>query len=244
MKKIKILPYKNGSRSVKLLRSKLKDIMLIKKINTPFRGYKVLVNWGNSNIPQFRLDNVKILNSFTSVKVASNKLLTFIKLKDKVAIPEFTTKKEDTTGWKTIVCRKLLTSSGGKGIVLVNQGEQLVEAPLYVKYYPKKREYRIHVFKGEVIDFAVKRRKNNVECNKYIRSHENGWVFCRRNAEPTEEIKNLAIKAIETLELDFGAVDIIVTPRGKSYVLEVNTAPGLEGTTVESYAAAMRKLIW
>jgi D-alanine-D-alanine ligase-like ATP-grasp enzyme len=37
--------------------------------------------------------------------------------------------------------------------------------------------------------------------------------------------------------LDFGAVDIIYNAkRNECYVLEVNTAPGLEGTTVEKYA--------
>jgi glutathione synthase/RimK-type ligase-like ATP-grasp enzyme len=38
------------------------------------------------------------------------------------------------------------------------------------------------------------------------------------------------------LGLDFGAVDIIQDDGGNFYVLEVNTAPGLEGQTIKSYA--------
>ena len=58
-----------------------------------------------------------------------------------------------------------------------------------------------------------------------------------------EEAKNAAIKAVEALDLDFGAVDIIETRQGEIFVLEVNTAPGLEGKTVESYGNAILNFI-
>ena len=41
---------------------------------------------------------------------------------------------------------------------------------------------------------------------------------------------------LKELGLDFGAVDVIWNEHeSKAYVLEINTAPGLEGSTVEDY---------
>jgi glutathione synthase/RimK-type ligase-like ATP-grasp enzyme len=51
-----------------------------------------------------------------------------------------------------------------------------------------------------------------------------------------------AVKAIIKLGLDFGAVDIIQTPDGHGWVLEVNTAPAIEGSTVDAYADAFAEL--
>jgi D-alanine-D-alanine ligase-like ATP-grasp enzyme len=48
----------------------------------------------------------------------------------------------------------------------------------------------------------------------------------------------LSVEAVAALGLDFGAVDIIEDKEGNFYVLEINTAPGLEGHTVTSYAKA------
>ena len=43
--------------------------------------------------------------------------------------------------------------------------------------------------------------------------------------------------------LTFGAIDVIWNEhQQKAFVLEINTAPGIEGTTVEKYAAKFRNL--
>jgi glutathione synthase/RimK-type ligase-like ATP-grasp enzyme len=47
--------------------------------------------------------------------------------------------------------------------------------------------------------------------------------------------------AVAALGLDFGGVDVIWNERRQmAYVLEVNTACGLEGQTVNDYAEAFR----
>ena len=45
----------------------------------------------------------------------------------------------------------------------------------------------------------------------------------------------LGVEAAKALGLDFGAVDII-EKNGRYYVLEVNTAPRLEGYSIERYS--------
>jgi glutathione synthase/RimK-type ligase-like ATP-grasp enzyme len=51
--------------------------------------------------------------------------------------------------------------------------------------------------------------------------------------------RNLAKKAVESLGLTFGAVDIGRKADNSLIVLEVNRAPGLEGNTINAYANAI-----
>ena len=179
-----------------------------------------------------------------------NKLKTFEKLKEaNVAHPEWTTSKEEAAAsirnGRKIVCRTNLEGYGGAGIVIAETVEQLVDAPLYVRYVPKQEEYRIHVMNGEAFFVQRKARKMEVpddQVNWKVRNLE-GFIYANQNVEVAQEVKDLAIAAVGALLLDFGAVDIIVTNRGKSYVLEVNTACGLAGTTLDKYSEAFRKYI-
>jgi len=53
---------------------------------------------------------------------------------------------------------------------------------------------------------------------------------------PPEDIFLQSTLAVNCLGLDFGAVDIIYNQKKDvSFVLEVNTAPGLEGSTLNEY---------
>ena len=77
--------------------------------------------------------------------------------------------------------------------------------------------------------------------SRYIRNHKQGWVFVREGVELPQEVKEEAVRAIKSLSLDFGAVDICYTSSGEACVFEVNTAPGIMNTSVERYAEAIRK---
>jgi glutathione synthase/RimK-type ligase-like ATP-grasp enzyme len=248
--KLKVLPYKSYSNSAKELVRSLSPIAIMKKQSTPVYGRKkIVLNWGNSN-PMFSLDRVTILNKPDAVKVASNKLTAFIKMKEGgIKIPEFTTDIEQAKEWinnnRIVLCRKLLRSNSGKGIVIAKTVDDLVAAPLYVKYIRKEKEYRVHVFNGTVIDVVEKRRRRGYQessvYNKYIRSYEQGWVFVREGITVTEDLNLAAINAVQTLGLDFGAVDIVIDKDNNPVVLEVNTAPGLQGTTLQSYKNAVKE---
>ena len=70
-----------------------------------------------------------------------------------------------------------------------------------------------------------------------------GSVYCRDGITSNSIRDTLAINAIRALHLDFGAVDIIYNEReNQFYVLEVNTAPGLEGTTLQKYTESINAL--
>lgn len=167
-------------------------------------------------------------------------------LAEVVRCPEFTTDQIQATIWlqagSTVVERHILNGNSGAGIRLVEPGDEegVSRAPLYVKYVPKKQEYRIHVCGGEAVDIQRKARRKDVEddaINWKIRNHDNGFIFARNEdgVVPPDVIVE-AVKAVKVLGLAFGAVDVIFNEKEqKAYVLEVNTAPGLAGATLEGY---------
>ena len=127
----------------------------------------------------------------------------------------------------------------------------LPDAPLYTKGIVNAGEYRVHVFAGEVILYQKKSRRVDEDGNVItaegegadVRNLASDWVYRTGNLRRLERVEQLAIGAIEALDLDFGAVDIIMSPNGDVFVLEVNTAPGLGNTeTLEAYVAAFNEL--
>jgi len=52
----------------------------------------------------------------------------------------------------------------------------------------------------------------------------------------------LAGDALQAIGLDFGAVDILVGKDGQNYVLECNSAPGVEGDDRQVIRALARKI--
>jgi glutathione synthase/RimK-type ligase-like ATP-grasp enzyme len=101
----------------------------------------------------------------------------------------------------------------------------------------------LYVFDGQVIDVQQKRRREGANATNEIRNTANGWVFCREGVEAPAIAVEAAKAAVEALGLDFGAVDIKCNRQGtRCAVLEVNTAPGLEGTSLVNYGAAYHSL--
>jgi glutathione synthase/RimK-type ligase-like ATP-grasp enzyme len=180
-----------------------------------------------------------------ALKGGTDKLTQMQRFKDAgVSIPDFTTDHSVAVGWLAdgvVVCRTLLRSSEGAGIIVAENAEQLVAAPLYTKYFKKKREYRVHVFNGQVIDVQEKRRRSGVEGgDTRIRNLANGYVFCRDGLVEPDGLRELAIKAVQALGYTLGAVDVAYNAHHNSLVVfEVNANPGLQGTTLENYANAI-----
>lgn len=259
-KRIRIYPYKMGSKSAKGLKEELTNrgynVLLVK----PDGRYRprendTIINWGISQIPNFPIDPDRILNKPMNISIASDKLDAFCLMKlEEVSVPEFTTDVNIADDWiddnHIVIGRYKLSGHSGEGIEIFERGDDWFPseqrgAPLYVKYIKKSKEYRIHIFNGEEIDVQQKKKKQDIpneEVNYKVRSYNNGWVFCRGNIEYDNQVIEESKKAVVSLGLDFGAVDVIWNEHyQKAYVLEVNTAPGLEGTTLIKYADAIER---
>lgn len=207
----------------------------------------LVVNWGSSqkylNLPVANL----ILNDPVLVGNATNKLKAFQALSDAgVSVVAWTVDKLKARLWQkedgsTIVVRQKLTGHSGEGIIVVEPGEETPDAPLYTRYIFKEKEYRVHVVGSKAVDTQRKIKDPDREVVTWkVRSHANGFIFARNNIDHDPARDELAVASCNALGLDFGAVDIIQDKKGNYYVLEVNTAPGLEGQTVERYAQELR----
>ena len=239
---IKIYPYKQGSRSARALADALGGRVLRLQGSTyRYNPRNVHINWGNSHASPF----ANVLNNVNSVLRASNTLMAFELMGDAgVQIPQFWTNREDIPDEAfPIVCRTILNGHSGAGIVIANTRGELVNAPLYVKYMKKRDEYRIHAGVHGIISIQRKAIRNgNPPLDTRIRNHDNGYVFVRGDVHPPEQVLEQARAAGDSLGLDFGAVDIVWNNHyNLATVLEVNTAPGLEGQTVIDYANYFRE---
>lgn len=230
-------------------------VLRIKRENSRYRGRegKTVINWGASALTEEVLKS-RVINTPDAVRSCSNKLqfFTAITAANLDTIPEWTSDFDTALSWVeegiVVVARTVLNGHSGEGIVIMERDkpETLVRAPLYVKYVKKLDEYRIHVAFGEIIDFQKKvlseeKRNSGEEVNFKVRNLANGFIFQRGGVELPEDVMNSSMRTIEAVGLDFGAVDVIYNRRqNKAYVLEINTAPGLQGQTIESYANAFR----
>ena len=183
---------------------------------------------------------------FRVTPVTLNKIQQFQRFREHdVSCPNFTTDPNavDQLGSKTVFARTLINSTNGRGIVEFEVGEGTTpRAPLYTEYIPKKAEYRVHVFGQTVIDIQQKRKKRGYENERdtRIRNMANGYVYCRDGITPPDGIDALAVRAVRACGYHYGAVDIVFNAKNNRLaVLEVNSRPGLLGTTLDKYSDAL-----
>lgn len=228
-KKFVLVPNNMGSRGAKALAETLS-----KKL-----GYKVLrVKAGRERgRPSFKLQP----GTAKDVQMAAFQ-------RSDVPAPESTRDSNVARTWiaagDSVMCRRLLRASEGRGIVVAETAEQLVSAPLYTRYVKKKAEFRVHVLNGQVIDVQAKRKRKGFEGERdtKVRNLANGYVFCRDGIVEPTNLRETAIKATVALGYNLGAVDIAFNERNnRLVVLEVNANPGMQGTTLEKYAEAIVK---
>lgn len=255
MMKTRVIPYRQGSKSAKSIAEALGGkVLLLSGSKYQRKVEDRIINWGHPD-PMFT-DGV--LNG-TGIREASNKL-SFFQLVHACGegdvIPDFWTDigsiPDDAF---PVVCRTVLAGHSGEGIVIADTRDQLVPCGLYVKYVKKKHEFRIHVGRwsekhgypytegGTPEGFATiiseQKKSRRLDCsnpNWRIRNHDNGFVFKREGIVVPELVRQVAKRALMVTRLDFGAVDVIWNAgHERAYVLEINTAPGLEGQTIEDY---------
>jgi glutathione synthase/RimK-type ligase-like ATP-grasp enzyme len=219
-----------------------------------FNTDDTVINWGDSQCPCSNQE-VSCLNNRSAIRLAANKLQAFDALSAAgVPIPAYA-KSKAAVSWEGVtVVRHKLSGHSGEGIEICDASE-LPDAPLYVRYIKKEDEYRVHVglayINGPVNEgdpqvkvIAVQRKardRSNPNPNWQVRNHDNGFIFVRGGFTPPQSVVDAASQALVALGLSFGAVDVIYNRKEhKPYVLEINTAPGLEGTTVTDYANFFR----
>jgi len=256
-----VFPYRQGSKSATALAQGIQG-KVIKLEGSKFKpsAKKTIVNWGSTTMAPEYLAGCTVINNPELVRRASNKKNFFELAKaageEGPNVPEFTFSKEEARQWltqdrpKKLFARTVLAGHSGEGIVKVDTVEQLepiADGTLFVVYVPKKREFRFHVDrKAGVFCVQEKLKKKeipNEEVDYQIRNLANGFIFAKQDIDVPEGCKEQAVKALAMTGLDFGAVDVIYNERQeKAYALELNTAPGLEGTTILDYVEMINRI--
>jgi hypothetical protein len=232
--KVQLLSTKTGMKSASLKRLALALSQAL--------GYKVF------RVTAVKRPNRRILKYGQAV----DKLQQYQWFKEQgISALEFTTDIEIARDWlqgqgNVVFGRKLLNASCGDGIVVFDpktphDAEDITPCPVYTKYKKKKREFRVHVFQDKVIAIVEKKRRKewDGQSDSKIRNLANGYVFCQDiELEPAfaERIRELALKASKVCASDFKGVDLAYNEKHDDlFVIEVNSAPGIEGSNVQKY---------
>lgn len=259
-----VYSYNEKSLGAKEL-SKALGIKRILHHNSAFVGSKdkTVINWGAQDVPE-QVEKCRVLNHPRVLKGTVNKLSFFQLMaaaEDGPRIPKFTTDVSEAVNWsrkgEMVVGRSKLESKSGAGIHFIADesgwNKNFLDCPLYTQYIKKKDEFRIHIIEGEVVDVQKKvLRKFDQDGQPIdpktvdfrVRNLENGFIFQKHGIETPKDVFDQAMKSYVTSKLQFGAFDVIFNQtQGKAYVLEVNSAPGLEGSTVTNYAERFKKIL-
>jgi len=224
--KLWLVSNKLGSKSLKLLQEGLSTKL----------GYKVL----RSKTPHKFRSNLQYGDCKNKIEqydwFAANEI---------PALP-YTTSSQEASQWlndgKTVFARKLTRASEGKGIVVLEGNQAIIPAPVYTLYKKKKKEFRVHVFQDQVVQVLEKRKRKEFtgERETKIRNTANGYVFCSENVVEPDGIRELALKASKVTNSMFKGVDIGFNEKlNELFVIEVNSAPGIQGSNVARYVEAI-----
>ena len=166
------------------------------------------------------------INNAEAIRKSSNKYQALALLRDVgIKVPKISRRAEDMDKTKIIFGRDFYHSKGSD-IVVYQSNTQLGNHDYYIEYMKPRGEYRYHVAFGKVILATKKVLAEGEQDDSLIRNHQDGkWrqVTC----DETPRFSEACIKSVEALGLHFGAVDFI-NVKGEPYILEVNTAPGLQ----------------
>lgn len=223
-----LIPYLAGL-GIRTMR--VREGLRTKKGNFVAQRGDLFVPWGSKLTEEelARLEGlgVRVLNGKAPI---GNKMIELSKMAEaEVRVPAMS--RQPREGW---YARRIHHQEANDLLAELRVGDY------YVEPIPAVNELRVHVFKGVAVRSGVKfRRPEHPNPHPIFRSWNAGWGLTYDQARVDEVIRqthrDLAKKACEALGYDFGAVDIGVLEDRTGVVFEVNSAPGLEGNTLNKY---------
>lgn len=244
--KLRILAYNPGSESARLV-SRAMDALILRREGSTYTPSRedFVINWGTTTERELANHSARptIFNEPRAVRFVSDKLRFFNGSRG-LAVPEWTTDRQVAATWEKCYARTETAGFNGSGIVVTRRGTIPPPAPLYVKGVPINREFRVYVAFGKVIDTQRKIAPRGATIQTWdVRTDRNGFLFSRIAGTPNQATIDACIAAVSHFNLDFGGVDVVEGEDGRPYVLEINTAPGIEGRTVGFFATAFKEKI-
>jgi hypothetical protein len=210
----------------------------------PDRRVEYLVRWGNSDRIGY-IPSEQTINLRTAVEANTDKFNSLQRIEESGArVPPHSRDPEDL---RLPIYGRSEQHQGGSDIEVYERWDDVDHTrDFYTERVPIDTEYRVHVINGQVRKVAEKEQREDPEDGAtglphFIRNYEHGYRFVYPDTEPPGLWQ--AVPAVEALDLDIGAVDLVITRDGTPYVLEVNTAPSLDAPTMEVYGGALADMI-
>jgi len=214
----------------------------------------VLIRWGAP--AKVAKKPTKVLNRADAIQAASNKREALEAMRRAgIKVPYiYKDPLKPAAGDEVPVSYPLLGRKdkhvGANDIILCLQGRDVERAKAagcthFSRYIPTKAEYRVHVFGDNIIKVSQKiLTEPDLALQPWIRNLGAGYTFRQSETRLSGAARGMAIDAVAALGLTFGAVDIIIGDDDQPYILEVNTAPGLQtDTSLEAYTEQFKAAI-
>lgn len=193
------------------------------------------VNWGR------RVANTELNPDITNV--VNKRLMRKLFKEHDVPMPRLISDETaiaQTIDGNTVVGRPDYHSKGrglwicktARGVQKAMEGTRKKKAAThFMEYIDAPREYRVHIFQGKSIRISEK----TFYADPSTGAVDKTTYYTSKPKHEVGHVRRAAKKAVETVGLDFGAVDILANDN-ECWVLEVNAAPGLGGTMPALYA--------
>lgn len=251
-----LLYHSAGYKSARKL-AKLLGIKRARHSKPPTSEVDTLIRWGSA--AKLTFEPSLELNPRSSLVAYKGRVGQMGMLSEaEVPTPPFTTDPFDAAAFGDVMYHGSTDGKNkmsGRGLKVLQAAEVgAVDPTLFVKFLPKHRQFRVHVFKDaanthtrtrEIIHTSelsgepgsmVFKRNDSVRSTTAIWNFHSGFRYMVVQGKRPLGVIPAAVAAVNALSLDFGAVDIITTADSTPYVLEVNTAPGLGPMTLNWYA--------
>lgn len=203
-------------------------------INTNDLTNKIILRWGNTM--QVDLTGSIVYNKSEAISKACNKKLSReIFEKEGLNCPQLIKKGQVIMNQQFPIIARPSKHSKGKNFIELKDQQSVLNHMnthndwYYSEFVDKIQEFRLHIGHGRILNYLEKPKPedNQIAWNRAL----NGEAFVNVKWDDyNKDICVLAIKSLQVLGLDFGAVDIMLTKDKKACLLEVNTA----GTLVSS----------
>jgi len=220
----------------------------------PTDKHKYIIGWGMKEIKdfpllEFPLKDKVFINSYTAIQNNRKKFKSLeLMKKSNVKTPKHYKKeiildkiRNKEVEFPLIARRNKHQEGNGLKICLcIDDVKKALNGcyDYFVEYVRNYKEFRIHIFNGKPIR-ASKKTGYYVE-NNWVRNNHNGWKFKDINIETISEWDENIIeeckKAVKSMNMVFGAVDIVYSDFNEPYVIEVNSSPALNGKGLDLYA--------
>ena len=214
-----------------LIAAKLKELLngdcSVDTWNPRHTEESCVVRWGNSSPGACMVGaNAKVFNKPASISLSANKLQSLIAMRDAgVSVPQFASDRSEVNFDGPWVARPHHHMCG-QYFLKVKHQRNIPSGRLVMKYIKKHDEWRVFVLFGKVWRVGKRVPKTDETPHDFIWSLSKGWKIELVEEHP-DCIATEAVKAVTSVGLDFGAVDVCVDHFGKPWVFEVNSAPGL-----------------